>query len=143
MRGYTATSLRPSHIEEPKRITDSGQAAETARSLIGDQMDIKEHFILITLDGASHITRAETVHVGTLNQSLVHPRDVFRPAIIDNSAGIIVLHNHPSGTLEASRSDINITNRLVQTGKTIGIELLDSIIVTENGHLSLQEEGLL
>lgn len=68
----------------------------------------KEYFIAVTLDGASKMINKRVIHIGTLNQSLVHPREVFRPAILDNAAGIIIAHNHPSGTLEASRADIQI-----------------------------------
>ncbi len=103
----------------------------------------KEHFLLLTLDGASKIINQYVVHIGTLNQSLVHPREVFRPAILDNSAGIIIAHNHPSGTLSASRADVQITARLKEAGKIIGIEILDHVILTEGGYYSFEEEGLL
>lgn len=141
--GYTATSLIPMVVNETVRITCSNQAAEIVRNLIGDQINEKEHFCLITLDGASHIIRAETIFIGTLNQSLVHPREVFKPAIVDGAAGIILSHNHPSGTLEASRADIQITNRLKEVGKLVGIEVLDHIVITGEGHYSFSEEGLL
>ncbi len=97
----------------------------------------------LLLDGASKVIRQEVIFIGTLNQSLVHPREVFRPAIIDNSAGVIVLHNHPSGTLEPSQADIQITSRLKKVGTLVGIELLDHIIVTVDGHYSFSDQGLL
>ncbi len=103
----------------------------------------QEHFLLITLDGASQIIKKRVIHIGTLNQSLVHPREIFRPAIEDNSAGIIIAHNHPSGTLEASRADVQITERLKEVGKLVGIELLDHVILTKNGYYSFSDEGLL
>ena len=99
--------------------------------------------MLITLDGASKIINKRVIFVGTLNQSLVHPREVFRPAILDNSAGIIIAHNHPSGTLEASRADIQITDRLKEVAKLVGIELLDHVIISKNGYYSFSDEGLL
>jgi len=139
MKGYKKTSLIPEMVKEPTRITNSDGAAKIVKELIGDKIKEKEHFCIVTLDGASHIIRAEVIHIGTLNQSLVHPRDVFRPALIDNSAGIIIAHNHPSGTLEASRADLQITQRLKEAGKIIGIEILDHIIVSEDGHYSMQE----
>ena len=83
------------------------------------------------------------IHIGTLNQSLVHPREVFRPAILDNAAGVIIAHNHPSGTLEASRADIQITQRLNEVSKLVGIELLDHVILSKEGYYSLSEEDLL
>lgn len=103
----------------------------------------KEHFIAITLDGASKVIEKRVIHIGTLNQSLVHPREVFRPAILDNAAGIIIAHNHPSGTLEASRADVQITTRLKEVAKLIGIELLDHVILARDGYYSFSEEGLL
>ncbi len=103
----------------------------------------KEHFLLITLDGSSHIIEQRVIHIGTLNQSIVHPREVFRPAIQDNAAGIIIAHNHPSGTLEASRADIQITQRLKEVSKLVGIELLDHVIISKEGYYSFSDEGLL
>ncbi len=103
----------------------------------------KEHFLLITLDGASNVIQKRVIHIGTLNQSLVHPREVFRPAILDNAAGIIVCHNHPSGTLEASRADIQVTQRLKEVAKLVGIELLDHVIISKQGYYSFSDEGML
>ncbi len=103
----------------------------------------REHFIMVSLDGASKVINTRVIHIGTINQSLVHPREVFRPAIQDNAVGIIIAHNHPSGTLEASRADVQITNRLKEVGKLVGIELLDHVILVEGGYYSFNEEGLL
>ncbi len=103
----------------------------------------KEHFLLLTLDGASKIINQYVIHIGTMNQSLVHPREVFRPAILDNAAGVIIVHNHPSGTLEASRADIQITKRLKEVSKIIGIDLLDHVILAKGGFYSLSDNGLL
>ena len=103
----------------------------------------KEHFILVTLDGASKVIEKRVIHIGTLNQSLVHPREVFRPAILDNAAGVIISHNHPSGTLEASRADIQITQRLKEVAKLVGIQLLDHVILSKEGFYSFSDEGLL
>jgi len=101
----------------------------------------KEHFLLITLDGASSVIEERIIHIGTLNHSLVHPREVFRPAILDNAAGIIIAHNHPSGSLEPSRADIQITQRLKEVAKLVGIELLDHLILTQYGYYSFSKEG--
>ena len=73
----------------------------------------------------------------------MHPREVFRPAILDNSAGIIIAHNHPSGTLKASRADIQITQRLKEVSKLVGIELLDHVIISKNGYCSFSDDGML
>ncbi len=104
---------------------------------------MQEHFMLITLDGASKVIEKRVIFVGTLNQSLVHPREVFKPAIEDGAAGVIIAHNHPSGTLEASRADIQITQRLKEVAKLVGIELLDHVIISKNGYYSFSDEGLL
>ena len=103
----------------------------------------REHFLLVTLDGSSKVIEQRVIHIGTLNQSLVHPREIFRPAILDNSVGIIIAHNHPSGTLEASRADIQITQRLKEVAKLVGIELLDHVILSSQGYYSFSDEGLL
>lgn len=103
----------------------------------------QEYFLTISLDGASHIIEVRTVFIGTLNQSLVHPREVFADAICDRAAGIIVAHNHPSGTLTPSRADIQITDRLKEVAKLVGIELLDHVILTKAGYYSFSDEGLL
>ena len=101
----------------------------------------REHFVSITLDGASRVINTRVISIGTLNQSLVHPREVFRPAINDNTAGIIVAHNHPSGQMEPSTEDRRVTKRLKEVGKLMGIELLDHVIITSNGYYSFSEEG--
>ena len=103
----------------------------------------QEYFLTITLDGASHIINKRVVFIGTLNQSLVHPREVFADAIADRAAGIIIAHNHPSQTPTPSQADINITNRLKDVANLIGIELLDHIILTKNSYYSFSEEGYL
>ncbi len=123
-----------------KRITS---AADVYSVLAEYTCENREHFMLITLDGASNIIEKRVVHIGTLNQSLVHPREVFRPAIQDNAAGIIIAHNHPSGTLEASRADIQITQRLKEVAKLVGIELLDHVIISSEGYYSFSDEGIL
>ena len=123
-----------------KRIT----SAQDVYSLLQDySIKDREHFITITLDGRSKIIEKRVIHIGTLNQSLVHPREVFRPAILDNAAGVIISHNHPSGTLEASRADIQITQRLKEVAKLVGIELLDHVIISKEGYYSFSDEGLL
>ena len=103
----------------------------------------QEHFLTITLDGASHIINKRVVFIGTLNQSLVHPREVFADAIADRAAGIIIAHNHPSNTPTPSQADISITNRLKEVANIIGIELLDHIILTKESYYSFNEEGYL
>jgi DNA repair protein RadC len=103
----------------------------------------REHFIAITLDGASRVINTHIISIGTLNQSLVHPREVFYSAIKDKAAAIIIAHNHPSGQLFPSRADKQVTTRLKDAGKLIGIDIIDHIILTSDGFYSFQDEGLL
>ncbi len=127
-------------IRTYKRITGAKDVYEELR----DYRDRKqEYFLSITLDGASHIINTRTVFIGTLNQSMVHPREVFANAIADRAAGIIIAHNHPSGALHPSRADIAITDRLREVAKLVGIELLDHVILTVDGYYSFSDEGLL
>jgi DNA repair protein RadC len=100
----------------------------------------REHFIAITLDGASRVINTHIISIGTLNQSLVHPREVFYPAIQDKAAAIIITHNHPSGQLSPSRADRQITTRLKEVGKLIGIDIIDHIILATEGYYSFQDE---
>jgi len=127
-------------IRTNKRITDAKDVYDELHKYASRQ---QEHFLTITLDGASHIINTRTVFIGTLNQSLVHPREVFADAIADRAAGIIIAHNHPSGTLEASRADVAITQRLMEVSKLVGIELLDHVILSKQGYFSFSDEGLL
>ena len=103
----------------------------------------KEHFIAITLDGASRVIGTHIISIGTLNQSLVHPREVFYPAIQDRAAAIIIAHNHPSGQLFPSQADKQVTTRLKDAGKLIGINIVDHIILTPEGYFSFQESDAL
>lgn len=104
----------------------------------------KEHFLCVTLSGSSEVIKRHLISVGTLNQSLVHPREVFRAAIKDNAAGIIIAHNHPSGAITASDEDLRVTQRLKEAGQLLGIELLDHIILGKYGCFSsLRDKGIL
>jgi DNA repair protein RadC len=101
----------------------------------------QEYFICITLNGAGEVIKCRVVTVGILNQSLVHPREVFAEAITDRAASVILAHNHPSGTLDPSTQDISITRQLMEAGSILGIPVLDHIIVTKKSHASLRELG--
>lgn len=103
----------------------------------------QEHFALMTLDTKNHITGFFDITTGTLAASLVHPREVYRKAIQQAAANIIVFHNHPSGDPSPSREDIAVTERLEKSGKIIGIELLDHIILAGDTFVSLKSEGIL
>jgi DNA repair protein RadC len=113
-------------------------------TIIADIRDKRqEHFICITLNGAGEVLGSRIITVGLLNHSLVHPREVFADAITDRAASVICVHNHPSGSLEPSPQDIAITTQLREAGLLLGIQLIDHIIVTKSGYLSMKERGLL
>lgn len=103
----------------------------------------KEHFRAILLDVKNHVISVEEISVGTLNSSIVHPREVFKPAIRRSSASILLVHNHPSGDPTPSKEDIEITKRLVDAGMILGINVLDHIIIGNDSILSLRERNLM
>ena len=137
-----AIELSKRYIIENKntRISSSKDVYE---ELIPYKDKQQEYFLTLYLDGANRLINTEIISIGTLNQSLVHPREVFAYAIEKRCASIIIAHNHPSGILEASLSDINITKRLQEAGKILGIDILDHIIFTKEGFYSFEEEGIL
>lgn len=102
----------------------------------------KEHFLILCLDTRNNLIKISSISTGTLDTNLVHPREVFKEAIQSLSSSIILVHNHPSGNPEPSEADIDITKRIVETGKVVGIDVLDHIIVTENKSFSFKEKGL-
>ena len=101
----------------------------------------KEVFAIALLDTAGKYTGSEKITVGTLNASLVHAREIFKPAIKHSAASIILVHNHPSGQLTPSAEDLKITKQLVEAGKLLDINVHDHLIVTQESYLSLKEEG--
>ncbi len=102
----------------------------------------QERFLVLLLDGRQRLLRIETVSQGTLTASLVHPREVFRPALREAAAALILVHNHPSGDPAPSAEDREVTRRLARAGEILGIRVLDHVIVAERGYRSLREEGL-
>lgn len=103
----------------------------------------KEHFVIFYLDSRNQEIEREIISVGSLNASLVHPREVFEPAVRIHAAQVILAHNHPSGNPEPSRDDLEINRRLAEAGKILGIEVIDHIIVTATGYLSFKEKNLI
>ncbi|MCD5417902.1 DNA repair protein RadC [Candidatus Bipolaricaulota bacterium] len=101
----------------------------------------QEYFICVSLNGANEMIASRVVTVGLLTSNQVHPREVFADPIADRAAAVILAHNHPSGTLKPSGDDIQVTKRLVEAGKILGIEVLDHIIVTQDGHISLMQNS--
>ncbi len=101
----------------------------------------QEHLIVLFLDTKNRIIHKQTIFIGSLNASIVHPREIFREAVKRSAASIICVHNHPSGDPTPSQEDIQVTKRLVEAGKIMGIELLDHIIIGNQKYVSLKEKG--
>ncbi|MGD6795670.1 RadC family protein [Metabacillus indicus] len=104
---------------------------------------LQEHFVCLYLNTKNQVLHKQTVFIGSLNASIVHPREVFKEALKRSAASIICIHNHPSGDPSPSREDIEVTKRLTECGKMLGIELLDHLIIGEQKYVSLKEKGYL
>ncbi|WP_419959491.1 JAB domain-containing protein [Psychrobacillus sp. BM2] len=126
-------------LYKDRKIRSPRDAYELIRDFLGD-VD-REHFIVLCLDTKNQPTCIQVVHIGSLNASIVHPREVLKPALLSNAASVIVAHNHPSNVSDPSPEDIDVTKRLVQAGEIIGIELLDHLIVCTDTFRSLKESG--
>src|SRR3989304_6358416 len=116
-------------VNEGIKIKNTEDVVNLAREL---KTKRQEYFLSLTLDGASNLIQKRTVFIGSLNHSIVHPREVFADALSDRAAGIIFVDNHPSGNVEPSKEDIAITQRLIEVGRIIGIEVIDHIIIGKN-----------
>lgn len=101
----------------------------------------KEEFVVILLNTKNSVIGINTVSIGTVNSSLVHPREVFQPALLANATSVILAHNHPSGDTNPSSEDLGVTRRLVEAGKILGIDVLDHVIYGDGFILSLKAEG--
>jgi len=127
-------------VKSSIRLSKSADIADLCKDL---EILQQEHFVVITVDGGNAVIAKRTIFIGTLNKSLVHPREVFADAISDRAASVVLVHNHPSGNIEPSLEDENITRRLAEAGKIIGIEILDHIIIIRSGHYSFAGNGKL
>lgn len=143
--GKAAATKLVASLELTGRFNHTGKQIMDESAVLGMLEDIRyrkqEHFIVITLDGANRLIEKRIVTVGTLNESLVHPREVFADAITDRAAGIVVAHNHPGGSMHASGPDLLVTKRLRAAGELLGIKLLDHIVITPQGHFSIDTEA--
>ena len=124
-----------------ERVDSPKVLADIFTKFIGDSD--REILALISLNVKNKINAINIVSIGSLNSSIVHPREVFTEAIKNSSASIIICHNHPSGDPTPSNEDINITYRIRDCGKLLGIELVDHIIIGEGTYVSLKEKGIL
>jgi DNA repair protein RadC len=128
-------------------FNDSLPILDSVRDTVAQLADLrgkqKENFMVLYLNARKQLILKETISIGTLTETLVHPRDVFEPAIRHLSSSIILAHNHPSKNREVSDEDIRLTEKLIQSGTILDIEVLDHIIITDNGYISFKEKGLL
>ena len=124
-----------------KKITSPQDVAEMFIPLLKDEL--KEKFILICLNSANKIIKHEVISIGNLNSSIVHSREIFKAAIENCSASVILMHNHPSGNPEPSSEDISITKKLVEAGKMLDIPVFDHIILAGNNYTSFVEKRLI
>lgn len=129
--------------------------ATTNRTTFKRSSDVKDHYLplmkdlrkevfkVLLLNRANRLIKEVTISEGTLDASIVHPRDVFREALLESAAGVILLHNHPSGNPAPSEEDIRITRQIAEAGRVMGIKVYDHIIVGGESHRSLADEGLI
>ena len=103
----------------------------------------REHLMAIYLNARNEMIYKKPMFIGTLNANLVHPREIFQEALKQNAASVILVHNHPSGDAEPSEDDLTITKRIVEAGKTMGIDVLDHVIITKNKPFSFKENKLI
>jgi len=124
-----------------RRISSPDDAAGLVREFIEDAD--RERLVIIYLNTKNEPTAIHTVTIGTLNGSQVHPREVFKAALLANSAAIVLAHNHPSGDPTPSREDVEITRRLKECGDLLGVSVLDHIVVGEGQYVSFLQKGLM
>ena len=128
-------------------LTDSTiRSPKDARDVVVEVLDMEnltqEHFIMLSLNTKNKVVGVHTIFIGSVNASIVSPREVFQRALLNNAVGIIVAHNHPSGNPTPSTQDIDVTKRLVEAGQIVGIDILDHLIIGDEGrYTSLKEKG--
>ena len=127
-------------VKDAVKISCAKDALPLLTDITGKQ---QEYFLCISLNGANEVIEKRVVTIGLLDKSPVHPREVFADVIADRAAAVIFAHNHPSGDLEPSQSDLQLQEQLSEAGKILGIRVLDHVIVSRKGYYSFQEAGLI
>ena len=130
-----------SFLYQTRQILSPNDAYEMIKEQL-EGLD-REQFIIACLNTKNEPTNISVVSVGSLNKAIVHPREVFKTAILSNAASIMAFHNHPSGEIMPSQQDIQLTNRLYEAGELLGIKLLDHLIIGDGTFTSLKEKGYL
>lgn len=133
-RAYKPVDATKIRIQKPSHVYE----------ILKDTLEMQhsENFVVVLLDTKGMLIGHQTVSVGTLSKTLVHPREVFHPAIRRKAASVIIAHNHPSGDPSPSEEDLTVTEQLVQSGKTLGIPVHDHVIIGKNKYCSLREKGI-
>lgn len=132
------------HTFKPIELTTIRSPRDGANYVMEEMRTLnQEHFVVLFLNTKNEVIHQQTIFIGSLNSSIVHPREVFREAVKRSAASIICFHNHPSGDPTPSQEDIHVTRRLVDSGKMMGIEVLDHIIIGDRKFISLKEKGYL
>ena len=140
---YKLKMIKEDTVEYSTKIKSPADIAALAREVLEMHEMAEENFVIVCLNTKNKIAGVHTVSIGSLNASIVHPREVFKAALLNNANGIICLHNHPSGDPEPSREDIEITRRLVEAGEIMGIKVLDHVIIGGQRYLSMKEKCLM
>ncbi|MEK4078964.1 JAB domain-containing protein [Solibacillus sp. FSL K6-1126] len=128
-----------SQLFSGRRVRSPEDAANIIRDFIGDSD--RENFVVLGLSTKNEPQLLQVVHTGSINASIVHPREVIKALVISNCSGCVVAHNHPSNDVTPSPEDIEVTNRLVEAGEIIGIDVMDHLILASDKFLSLKEKG--
>ncbi len=138
----TAFELGKQLLSYKNKDVEIIRSPEDAAKLFEDlSIHNQEHFVAIYLNTKNHVLKKKTITIGSLNASIVHPREVYSEAIKIGAASVVVAHNHPSGDTYPSREDIDVTRRLSEAGKIMGIDLLDHIVIGQGNFTSLKEKG--
>ncbi len=147
MNEFTIQEIRAVYQEKKveaygdlKKVTSSYQIALWLENEIGSFT--QEHLVAVYLNTKNEVISFSIVHIGTIDQSIAYPRDIFQRALLVNAARIIIAHNHPSGSTKPSEADKLFTKRIIRAGELIGVEILDHIIVTDEDYCSLRAGGL-
>ena len=138
---YTLKMVKEdSVLYEVPVIKSPTEVYQAAKQLLALHEEPEEHFCILCLNAKNKIIGVHTISIGSLNAAIVHPREVFKAAMLNNASSIICLHNHPSGDPEPSWDDIETTRRLVEAGEIIGINVLDHVIIGEQRYSSMKEK---